>query len=64
MEEYDHPKLRAPHLPFPIGTAERDAWMRYMNRALDESPLEELARDQLKSALFRTADLMRNRGAD
>lgn len=62
MEEYGHPKLRARHLPFPIGAAERDAWMLCMGRALDESPLEPMARDQLKGAFFRTADHMRNRG--
>ncbi len=61
VQEYGHPKLRARHLPFPIGAAERDAWMLCMGRALDESPLEGVARDQLKGAFFRTADHMRNR---
>lgn len=61
MEEYGHPKPRARHLPFPIGAAERDAWMLCMGRALDESPLEALTRDQLKGAFFRTTDHMRNR---
>ncbi len=63
MEEYGHPKLRARHLPFPIGEAERDAWMLCMGRALDETVLEPLVREQLKAAFFRTADHMRNRGS-
>ncbi|MEK7734981.1 MAG: group II truncated hemoglobin [Pseudomonadota bacterium] len=62
MEEYGHPKLRARHLPFPVGEGERDAWMLCMDRALDETALEPLVREQLKGAFFRTADHMRNRG--
>ncbi len=62
MEEYGHPKLRARHLPFPIGEGERDAWMLCMGQALDETALEPLVREQLKGAFFRTADHMRNRG--
>ncbi|MCS7465414.1 group II truncated hemoglobin [Stieleria sp. ICT_E10.1] len=27
LEEYGHPRLRARHLPFPIGEAERDQWL-------------------------------------
>ena len=32
-----HPMLRARHLPFAIGRAERDAWMRHMTAAVDGS---------------------------
>ena len=52
MEEYGHPKLRARHLPFPVGEGERDAWMLCMGRALDETALEPLVREQLKGAFF------------
>ncbi len=34
-EERGHPRMRGRHLPFRIATAERDAWMRNMDRALD-----------------------------
>jgi hemoglobin len=61
IQEYGHPMLRARHLPFPIGEAERDAWLLCMDRALDEAGLEPMVRDQLKAAFFRTADHMRNR---
>ncbi|MCA3184379.1 MAG: group II truncated hemoglobin, partial [Cupriavidus sp.] len=28
IERFGHPRLRARHLPFEIGTSERDQWMR------------------------------------
>ena len=60
-EEYGHPRLRARHLPFAIDEAARDAWMLCMTTALEDFPLDDLARQQLLSALYRTADHMRNR---
>ena len=33
-EERGHPRLRARHLPFPIDTPERDAWVRHMTAAV------------------------------
>src|SRR2546423_1092878 len=32
IERHGHPRLRARHLPFPIGEAERDQWLMCMNR--------------------------------
>jgi hemoglobin len=32
-----HPRLRMRHAPFVIGEAERDAWLRLMTRAVDET---------------------------
>ncbi len=61
VEEYGHPMLRARHLPFPIETADRDAWLLCMTRALDEVKLDPLARMQLAQAFFKTAHHMRNR---
>lgn len=34
-DERGHPRLRARHVPFVIGEAERDAWLRHMEAALD-----------------------------
>ena len=34
-EERGHPRLRMRHAPFPIGPAERDAWLRHMRAAID-----------------------------
>ena len=35
-DERGHPRLRMRHMPFVIGPAERDAWLRHMNRAVDQ----------------------------
>lgn len=61
VAQYGHPRLRARHLPFPIGEAERDAWMICMERALAEMEIDALLRAQLLHALQQTADHMRNR---
>ncbi len=60
IEQYGHPRLRARHLPFAIGEAERDAWMRCMSQALDEMGLDAMLCDHLKRSLWNTADHMRN----
>ncbi|MEJ2566464.1 MAG: group II truncated hemoglobin [Gammaproteobacteria bacterium] len=59
--DYGHPRLRARHLPFPIGAAERDAWLLCMEQALAETEMEELLRMHLLQSLRNTADHMRNR---
>lgn len=38
------PRLRARHLPFPIGERERDEWLWCMDRAPDEHEIPELIR--------------------
>jgi hemoglobin len=60
-ERYGHPMLRARHLPFAIGTAERDAWMACMMRAMEEVGVGAPLRAALAQALAGTADWMRNR---
>ncbi len=39
QEQRGHPRLRMRHAPFAIGLAERDAWLRHMLGALEESGL-------------------------
>src|SRR5215469_2716317 len=36
-----HPRLRMRHVPFKIGEAERDAWLRHMRTAMDEIALPD-----------------------
>jgi hemoglobin len=60
-ERFGHPMLRARHLPFAIGTAERDLWLGCMDRVMEEMELEESLRQGLHDAFFKTADWMRNR---
>lgn len=61
MERIGPPMLRARHLPFPIGAAERDAWLWCMDRALDEQEMPAELRDFLRGRFQAMADHMRNR---
>ena len=58
---FGHPRLRARHLPFAIGMAERDQWMLCMKKALAEQDIPPELRDQLERAFAQTANHMRNR---
>ncbi|MDA8058520.1 MAG: globin [Actinomycetota bacterium] len=40
-EERGHPRLRLRHAPFPIGSAESEAWLRHMTAAVDASGLPD-----------------------
>lgn len=61
VEKHGHPMLRARHLPFAIGIAERDAWLACMLQAMEDTGIEEPLRAALLKAFFGTADWMRNR---
>lgn len=61
VERHGHPMLRARHLPFPIGEAERDAWIWCMDRALDETEMPAELREFLRARFRGVADHMRNR---
>ena len=57
--ERGHPRLRRKHLPFPIGAAERDAWMLCMQRALAVQPYGNELKDYLLAALSIPAERVR-----
>lgn len=61
IERYGHPRLRARHLPFPIGETERDQWMYCMVSAMHQIGLEEPLLTQLATQLYGVADFMRNK---
>jgi hemoglobin len=61
VEKHGPPMLRARHLPFPIGDAERDAWIACMKQAMEDCGIEEGLRKWLLQSLTGTADWMRNR---
>ena len=61
VQKYGHPRLRARHLPFPIGEAERDQWLLCMNQALDEVVEKALLKQQISLAFGQLADFMRNK---
>ena len=60
-DQRGHPRLRMRHVPFAIGPAERDAWLRAMGSALDEAQLAEPHHDELWSYFEQTAHSMQNR---
>ena len=59
-ERLGHPRLRARHLPFRIGVAERDQWVACMDQAMAETGVPEDLRRRLRASFFQTADFMRN----
>jgi len=62
IERFGHPMLRARHLPFSIGIAERDQWLACMKQAMGEVDIGVALAERLAAAFFNTADWMRNRG--
>jgi hemoglobin len=60
-EKHGHPMLRARHLPFAIGVAERDGWLACMKQAMEDCGIEEKLREWLMQSLAGTADWMRNK---
>ena len=61
VERFGHPMLRARHLPFPIGSPERDAWIACMRLALVDCEIDTRLADGLMGQLSGTANWMRNR---
>lgn len=55
-----HPRLRMRHAPFPIGEAERDAWLANMRAAVDDLDLDPAHTEQLWTYLTMAADSLRN----
>jgi hemoglobin len=60
IERFGHPRLRMRHMPFSIGTVERDEWLWCMNKALDESGLDPRVVEYLKGHFAQAADFLRN----
>ena len=60
IEERGHPRLRMRHVPFQIGNAERDRWLKLMGEAMDETGVEPPASQLLADFFAQTADFMRN----
>jgi hemoglobin len=61
IQRFGHPMLRARHLPYAIGLAERDQWMACMMLAMQDSGVDEALAQRLAEAFLGTADWMRNR---
>jgi hemoglobin len=61
VERFGHPRLRARHLPFAVGTGERDQWLRCMAWAMQDVGIAEELRLRLMESFYQTADWMRNK---
>ena len=61
VERHGHPRLRARHLPFAIGTSERDQWLRAMAWAMEDIGIDAALRLRLMESFYQTADWMRNK---
>jgi hemoglobin len=61
VEKFGHPRLRARHLPFPIGESERDQWLLCMQQSVNELDVEPQWRDFLLEKFGGLADFMRNK---
>ncbi|MCZ6805109.1 MAG: group II truncated hemoglobin [Proteobacteria bacterium] len=57
---FGHPRLRARHLPFPIGAEERDQWLMCMRKSLEILDIDTVFREQLMSSFMQTANHMMN----
>ncbi|MCZ8076369.1 MAG: group II truncated hemoglobin [Paucibacter sp.] len=60
IERFGHPRLRARHLPFKIGIAERDQWVACMGMAMQDVALDPALQERLLESFMGTADWMRN----
>jgi hemoglobin len=59
-EERGHPRLRMRHVPFVIGEAERDAWLRHMRDGVEELQLPEELEKRLWDYLVMAAHSLVN----
>ena len=60
QQRFGHPRLRARHLPYAIGTSERDQWLRAMAMAMQDVGLDDALQLRLMTSFYQTADWMRN----
>lgn len=60
MERHGHPRLRMRHAGVTVSPAMRDAWMRAMTRALDESGVTGEIRAFVESKLGDVATMLKN----
>jgi hemoglobin len=61
VAQHGHPRLRMRHARVAVDVAMRDAWMRCMRLALEESGVSPELRSYLEPRFAEVADFMRNR---
>lgn len=58
--ERGHPRLRMRHMPFRVGTAERDRWLHHMTNAVLQTSSDEAVRATLLAYFVPAAEHLRN----
>lgn len=61
VEKFGHPRLRARHLPFPIGSSEAEQWMLCMRQSMAEVIADDALRAALDKPFNDLAYHLRNR---
>jgi hemoglobin len=65
IERFGHPRLRARHLPYPIGIEARDQWLTCIGLAMaqigEAGGFTAFMQERLMQSFANTADHMRNR---
>lgn len=61
LEKRGHPALRMRHSPFPVDIAMRDAWMRSMRAAMEQTGVGPNLFAYLDQRFAHVADFLRNR---
>ncbi|MFV9475253.1 group II truncated hemoglobin [Advenella sp. RU8] len=61
ISQFGHPRLKARHMPFSIGSVERDQWVICMGRAMMDQNIPEPIMDRMLQSFYGVADWMRNR---
>lgn len=57
-----HPRLRARHLPFAIGDAEREAWVAHMTAAVEAAEADDATKDEFLAYVADAATFLINQG--
>ncbi|MCX6021926.1 MAG: globin [Chloroflexi bacterium] len=60
-ELHGHPRLRMRHFPFPIGMAERNAWLGHMLAAIEEVGVPEPSAGAMRGYFENASLAMMNR---
>ncbi len=60
-QERGHPRLRMRHIPFTVGEAERDAWVRHMRLSLEKAEASDEVKTLMMTYFENTATFLRNR---
>ena len=61
VQTYGHPRLRQRHMPFPIGSIQKQEWLWSIGKALEQSGFDAQLIEHLKGKFTEIANSMQNR---